>query len=352
MPSVSPFVPARKFFGIDLGLLANDLRTAWRGMGDWFVVAWLRPNVPVRLWLPSGGHGLCSDIRADWVASDASATATKFDAILLPEEVLLRRDFELPQLSTEDLQAAIALEVQSFSPFEAADTVWAQSIEFRAPKSARVHVVLTSRKIVSGQIKSISAPLADKNPEIWVKAFETPGCLMLPGYGGGMRERYRAFWQKVNVLLCFMLFTLIGGLAITPSVQLYLRVLQANHEMVRLQKVVAPVLVKRESLLRVTEQLDALVKIAGQPVPALQTLDLITRSLPDDTSLLSFRAGGLKVSVSGQTSNAAALMKQLGATPGLKDVRAPSPAIRPLGAARESFTIEFMLNPEQMGLRP
>ena len=119
-----------------------------------------------------------------------------------------------------------------------------------------------------------------------------------------------------------------------------------------LQKKSDPVVAQRESLLRSTEQLDSLAKLVGQPVPMLQTLDLVTRTLPDDTSLLSFKVNGLKVSISGQTGNSAALMKQLGATTGLKDVIAPTAAVKPLGAARESFSIDFMLNPEQLGPAP
>jgi general secretion pathway protein L len=41
-------------------------------------------------------------------------------------------------------------------------------------------------------------------------------------------------------------------------------------------------------------------------------------------------------------------MKQLDATPGFRDVRAPAPATKPLGALRESFTIEFNIDPEQL----
>jgi general secretion pathway protein L len=76
-------------------------------------------------------------------------------------------------------------------------------------------------------------------------------------------------------------------------------------------------------------------------------LQLITEALGDDTSLLSVQVQGHKVSLTGQTANASTLMKKLDNLPGLRDVRAPAPATKPLGATRESFTIEFSMDPAQ-----
>ena len=76
--------------------------------------------------------------------------------------------------------------------------------------------------------------------------------------------------------------------------------------------------------------------------------DLLTQALPDDTSLLNLQLQGLKVTMAGQTTNAAALMQHLSAQPGVRDVRAPSAATKPLGVTKESFSIEFMLDPKTL----
>ena len=91
-----------------------------------------------------------------------------------------------------------------------------------------------------------------------------------------------------------------------------------------------------------------LAELVGQPLPPLNVLKIVTDALPDDTSLLGLQVQGAKVTLSGQTANAAALMKQLGATAGLRDVIAPTPATKPLGATREQFTIEFTLDAVQV----
>lgn len=46
-------------------------------------------------------------------------------------------------------------------------------------------------------------------------------------------------------------------------------------------------------------------------VDPLTVLDLLTQALPDDTSLLNLQLQGLKVTMAGQTTNAAALMQHL-----------------------------------------
>ena len=352
MSSLSASPTTQKFLGMDLASFWRDLRTAWSGMLEWRVLAWLWPEIAVRLWLPNGVQALCRNIRAAYTIDEAGSRAARFEAVLLPENLLLRSTLTLPRLQPADLLAALALEVQSLSPFQSDDTVWVHYAGVRDANSFNVHLVLSARTLITQHLASNYSHLKVSPVEVWVSALDGAGHLAMPGFGGALRARRGAMWRGVSAALFVLLLAVVTALAVSPSVQLYLRALQANHALMLLQKKSDPVVAQRESLLRSTEQLDSLAKLVGQPVPMLQTLDLVTRTLPDDTSLLSFKVNGLKVSISGQTGNSAALMKQLGATAGLKDVIAPTAAVKPLGAARESFSIEFMLNPEQLGPAP
>jgi general secretion pathway protein L len=214
----------------------------------------------------------------------------------------------------------------------------------------RVHVVLCSRKLIAQQLDAVRTQFKSLSPEVWVARVGGPGFMLLPGFGEVQRQRQGAMWRLASALLALLAMAILLAIAATPSVQLYLRALQANQAMTSLGQKAAPVIAQRESLVRVSEQLANLALLTGKSVPPLQILKLITEVLPDDTSLLSLQIQGLKVTMSGQTGNAAALMKQLGSTPGLQDVKAPTPATKPAGAPRETFTIEFMLDPVQ--LRP
>ena len=62
------------------------------------------------------------------------------------------------------------------------------------------------------------------------------------------------------------------------------------------------------------------------------------------------RVEGDKVILTGNADDAAALVQALSKEEGVKEVRLPSPATRPAGAAKENFNIELRLDPERFGL--
>lgn len=336
-----------QLFGLDLGALWRDLLTAWRGMLEWRVFSWLWPESAVRLYLPSGNQALSRNLFSAPLDDQRGAQAARFEALLLPENLLLRRTLELPKLQPTELQAALTLELQALSPFAPDDLAWTHEISPQDGNALRVHVVLSSRKLIGQHTEAVHPQLKSQNPEVWVARFNQPGFVMLPGFGEARRQRQSAVWRWASATLALLVLALIAAMAVTPSIKLYLRALQANQAMTSLGQKASPVMAQRESLVRVSEQLASLALLTGKPAPPLPTLKLITEALPDDTSLLSLQIQGLKVSITGQTVNAAALMKQLGSTPGLRDVKAPTPATKPLGAPRESFTIEFTLDPAQ-----
>lgn len=348
MPS-SPSSPRQgRLFGLDMNALWRDLLTAWRGMLEWPVFSWAWPQLVVRLHLPGGGPAVGRSLDAPPIVDEQSARTARFEALVLAEDLLLRRSLDLPKLQPTELTAALTLEIQALSPFAPGDLTWAHEVGSQGGSSMRVHVVLCSRKLIELRIEALHPQPNSPPPEVWVPRFSGPGFLVLPGFGEARRQRQSTVWRWASALLALLALALIVAMAVTPSAKLYLRALQANQAMTSLGQKAGPVIAQRESLVRASDQLTNLALLTDKPVPPLKTLKLITDVLPDDTSLLSLQIQGLKVSITGQTANAAALMKQLGSTPGLRDVKAPTPATKPLGAPRESFTIEFTLDPAQL----
>lgn len=346
-----PGTPSQaRFLGLDLGALWRDLLSAWRGMVEWPVLSWLWPQAMVRLCLPTGSLTLSRGLQTPPIEDAQRARTARFEALVIPEVLLLRRTLDLPMLQPAELQAALGLEVQTLSPFTKSDLVWAHESDPTHGSTSRVHVVLCSRKLIARHTQTMRTQLKSQNPEVWAPSCKGTGFVLLPGFGEARRQRNSAAWRWASALLALLALGLMMAMAATPSVQLYLRALQANQAMTSMAKKAGPAMAQRESLVQVSDQLANLLALTDKSVPPLHTLKLITETLPDDTSLLSLQIQGSKVSITGQTANAAALMKQLGSTPGLRDVKAPTPATKPLGAPRESYTIEFMLNPAQ--LRP
>jgi general secretion pathway protein L len=322
-------------------------------MMAWPVLSWLKPQAAVRVVLPEGGQALYLGKKRPLAQMSSARRAPDFDAIQLPEDLLLRRQVKLPGLPPAEAQAALLLEAQSQSPFPAEELLW---VALPGPGAAQ-ELVLTSRALVQAHIDKVlpavigaAGAVPRPAPEVWVLQDGAPP-VVLPGFGEARRERHGRVWWRIHMGLCVSALLLAAAAAITPTLQLRLRALDAVAQHTALQQQVAPLLKQREGLTRANEQLQALSEAAGAPVSALQVLDLVTRALPDDTALLTFALNATespakppKVVLTGQTGNAAALMQQLGNQPGLRDVKAPTAAVKPLGAVKESFTIEATLD--------
>lgn len=335
-----------RFLGLDLGSLWRDLLAAWRGMLNWPVVSWLWPNSAVRLWLPTGEKVFVNDLgAAPSKGKGKGLRVARFDAVLLPESLLLRRTLTLPQLQANDLLDALAIELQNLSPFDPSDLVWTHEAAPQDNNTLKVPVSLTSRKLIARHMTEIRPETQTLPPEVWICKTEGAGFLILAGFGEARRIRYGVAWRWVSALLALLVMALIVAAAATPSLQLYLRTQQAHQAMLTLFYKVAPVVKHRESLARTTSMTNALAELIGKPMVPLQVMKLLTDLLPDDTYLWTLQMQGAKVSLTGQTANAAVLMKQMDATPGISNVTASTPASKPAGATREQFAIEFTLNP-------
>jgi len=345
---------ATQFFGLDLASLRRDLLIAWAKMLNWPVLAWLWPKLSVRVWLPDGKSVLSRGPGTPCVDDPILARSARFDAVQMPEHLLLRKTLQMPQLQAHELQAALTLQVSGLNPFAPDDLIWTNALEPDRERGAflTVHLVMASRKQLARYIEQAHPGLNPAKTEVWVAGLPEQTHLVLPGFGESVRASHSVVWRWVSALLLLLVLALVAAIGVTPSVQLYLRALQAHAAINDLQQRAIPVVKQREALVHVTDQLANLAEAMGKTVPPLQALKLISDALPDDTSLLNLQVQGLKVTMSGQTSNASVLMRQLGATPGLRDVTAPTPAVKPPGIQREQFTIEFKIDAAQIAPAP
>lgn len=349
-----------RLFGLDLAPLGRDILTAWRGMLDWPVFAWLWPQPRLRLWLPDGTQTLSrgpqttaapiaqTQKQSDKTIANAVPFHARFQALVLPEDILLRRRLVMPALAQAELQAALALQLQTLSPFPSEDLVWASEVQLSEDgKTQQIHAALSSRKLIAQHLATLPTEATLDEIEVWVPHLQDEYHAVVSGFAENQRYRRSAAWRWVSAGLLVLVLALLVGIVATPSLQLYLRSKQAEAALDALHRKALPVVAERESFTQVTEKLTQLGEHFNQSVAPRPVLQLITDALGDDTSLLSLQVQGHKVSLTGQTVNASALMKKLDGLPGLREVRAPAPATKPLGATRESFTIEFTMDPAQ-----
>ena len=343
----SPSSDAR-FLGIDFQALLHDMRKSWQGMHQWPILAWLTPAVPVRLLQANGGESL-------WLGGveqpqNVQSRVVRFVAVELPEQSVLRRSLHLPSMGEADAASAVALDVRSASPFALDDLVWGFHAGPLRQGMRKIDLAFASRKQVAQYLATQTARLpTEPPPEVWVcTAHRSP--IVFTGYGEGLRTAYATRRRHVGYALLLLVVVLLTGMAATPTAQLRLRAMEAVHAYETIVQQTAPLVRQREELLQSAEQLGSLAEVLAGRIEPLRVLDKLTQLLPDDTSVQSFRLQGAKVTLVGLTANASTLMQLLSDQAGLHDVRAPSAATRIPGALKESFVIEFSLDPQLYGV--
>lgn len=347
-----------RLFGLDLRKAGSELRRLWQGAAQHPLLAWLTPALPVRLVRADGSEWLWLDGQAatPWQPSPRKA----FLARLLPHDKYLARSLTLPVLGEVELNSALALEAQTSSPFAASDLVWGHGVQGRDEQGLRILLVMASRRQVSAFLAASSGSADEAAQELWVldgedtlqarEATAPPRGqpILLQGYGEAVRRQRMALGRTLRVSLLGLALVGVAALAITPSAQLRLRALDALAQFKEVQTRTVPFLRQREALVQSAEQLNNLGELLRDRVEPLRTLDLLTQAMPDDASLLSLQVQGNKITLIGLAPNSALLMQKLGAEPLFKDVKAPTAAVKALGATKESFTIELTLDAKAM----
>lgn len=337
-----------RLFGLDLRELWLDMRKPWQQVHQWPLLAWLTPVLPVRLLQANGEESVWQGGTRPLAAPGAKELATPFVALELPDSLVLRRGMTVPAMSDAQTLEAVALDVQTANPFGADDLVWGFSRRPLSQGLVRVETALLSRRQLDNHLKSQRARWKEGAlPELWVLAGDNPP-IVLAGFGEAARARRIAARRRTGYGLLLLALLVLGAIALTPTLQLRARAIEAVNAYTDLHHRTAPLARQREALVTTTDRLAVVSELVSGGVDPLTVMDLLTQALPDDTSLLNLQLQGLKVTMAGQTTNAAALMQHLSAQPGVRDVRAPSAATKPLGVTKESFSIEFMLDPKTL----
>lgn len=346
MPSLS--LNAR-FLGVDLGALWLDTRRAWARVAESQALSWLSPQPQVVLLRADGSESF-------WVGDTAFAQPVtrlkaSFTALELPDDYVLRRILDLPRLASSDLDGALALQAKAISPFPADDLVWGSSVLSHGPGDGlRLEIALASRRQVAEYAATQAARLgAIKDYEVWAQGSgHLP--IVLRGYGESARKGYGKRARHAGYALLAVIGFLLLAIAATPTLQLYMRASQAAVAFQELAQRAAPQVRQREELMQSIEKLKALSDSVTERLEPLRVLDMLTQVLPDDTAIQNFKLQGRKVTLLGVTANSSLLMQLLGEQPGLRDVKAPSPATRLGASTNETFVIEFMLDPRVFGV--
>jgi len=339
-----------RLFGVDLRSSVQGLATLWSQLLQRSPFTWLTASAAVRVVRADGhlevwrdGHVLASG------GEPSSRKQLRFVAIEIPESIVLRHTATMPAMSLAQVADALELEVQSVSPFAAGNLAWGWQL--RAANGARLQAdaALASRAHIERWLPPAAQALdvEQRQLEVWVMPPHpgpTAAPIVLQGFGEGERardaqRRRRRAYAFLAVSVC-----LLGMLALTPSMQLWLRARDAASSFAEIQQRTRPVVELREQFVRSSGRLKALESAVGESAVPLRVLEILTNAIPDDTFVQTLQIEGLKISLSGMTENSAALMSRLGSTAGIRELKASQAATRQLGASKESFGVEFLLD--------
>lgn len=330
-------VTTPSLFGLDLSGLTRFLRRGWDGLQRWPLLASLNPPEPVLAQWPDGTRRLVSG--ASSRAAPASARSD-LHALVLPLELVLSRQLQLPHLTDAEIAAALQLELQAESPFPVEALDWGWRLDRVEREGLAVTLAFAAREHVDQFVEAhhVGAP---EGWEIWADA---DGPVPLLGRGEALRlERSRARGRRI-LLLVLLNVALLAVLAGTPYWQLRQRTVDAERQLQQLEHVSGEYLDARAALIAADAQRTAVRTWLADRADLPALLHKLTGVLPDTAYLNRFDAEGRRVRITGTAADGAGLMDLLRAEPQIGELRALSPIVRGREGL-DNFYLEFQLLP-------
>ncbi len=232
--------------------------------------------------------------------------------LLLPEQLILRRQITLPIAAKDNLRSIIHAEMDRLTPFNAAEVYWGVSQIRRDATRLRLTLHVAPRGRIAALLRHLAA--IGLEPSI----LQDGDGITLARLG----NRRRPWAARLGLLAALAL-----GCLLVPLISQQRR-LRATEQ--RLE-ILLPV---QRQITQLQAQIanQAAVQILGRD-SILRALALLSAALPDGTWLNDIQVAGDRISFDGQSSNAAQLILALSATPGFQDVSFIAPVTRAPGGA-------------------
>ncbi len=334
------------FMGFDLRQIPALWISGWKEALSWPLLGWLKVTPMVRVYYPDGTSAYYANGQLS--AKEPGRTSKQdaaFQALVLPESILLNRSMVLPKMPAADLQQTLRFEVDAVTPFDPAETVWGYRIDDQQGETQRVDLVLSSRAHIDKLIGQIALPVRLDELELWgMNARSQP--IGLIGYAEHRRKRYVRTRVMQIVSLLLMIPLLVVAIASVPMVAAQIRLSHAKQAMATLESKSGVAEAQRTKLLAQGQSSEVVLSYLKTIPQPLLVLNLLSKNIPDTAFLERFDMNAQRTLITGQADNAAALTQTLGALPELQNVHAPSAITRNPQNNKERFTLEFTVKPE------
>lgn len=300
---------------------------------------------------------------ADPAAADPSTVAAqvasllrtiKLDAakvtLLLPRPLILRHLVKLPLAAAENLREVLAFEMDRHTPFKAEQVYFDyRHVDTDAEaKRIGVDLVAVPRSVADPVIAMLAA--WGLRPDRL--GFTEDG----PGDGGRFNllpptpaDTGGASWRWASRILLLPVCALLIALLYLPVAKQSRELAAVEDQLVqaRIEAGEADRLEKRRA--RMLDRNRFLIDRKSERLTVTELLHEITRLLPDDTWIIRARLQGDKLSLSGYSATAPALIGSLEGSTGLAEVRFSSPVTLDRRVGVERFDLSAVVVPRGGG---
>ena len=323
-----------ELFGYDMRNLGRHWVAAWRDL-LWSYDSPVRRRLDEVVSVQGQEGTACYQAGAECAASPASGCT----ALLLPEELVLWKQLQVPASAETELASVLALEVNASSPFTSAATRWGWSVARRDETSLQLVLVIVSASAVMaylGREYDVHDPRAQ---EIWVKV--DGRMVVVQGFGEDLREqRYRKRLLRAALMVAgvaALLLAMAGAAAAFKSAEVHrLETLSATT-----MRAAAEATRLKAALARATETISAANEVVARYPNPHAEIARLTRLLGDDASISSFSMNGTELRLRGRAVNAAAVMEQMTDEPRYAEVTVPQATVRLGDSGQEQFYLNI-----------
>ncbi|MDB2644860.1 hypothetical protein N9Y37_10440 [Luminiphilus sp.] len=337
-------------FGLDLTRASKWLSLGFRQL-LYDRDAWLlqRFDPPVTLF----SEGAASLYQADRLCeeivggssgrTDALSDVGRHRAVALPQDSVLLKTLPLPTASEEDLEAAMALEVDLSSPFSDQDTRSAWRVLSRSESVLEVALAITAQAVIDQTLEAYE--LASDNglgdlPEVWALT-ENGIPISFTGFGGQTRRAayHGKLTQLVSLWGAVWTALMAGLMVIALATSLRADRLDAMFQQVRIEASEAAQHRQELELGRI--RLGAIQTAIIERPNYQYWLNHIAASAPDTVYFDRLSFDGSAVVVNGYSNNASIYLRMLTEESGYTDVLALSAFARDRSNGLERFSIQW-----------
>ena len=336
-------------------VLGHDIRDAGRlVLAAWRDLLWgddspIREHLdePVELAMANGQSETFQGSRPAHQGSvNGTVTAAVFQALALPDDLVLTRQLTFPVASEADIDDAVALEVAASSPFAAEDTaVGRRVVRSEDGQSLQVVLALMSRLAVTDYLARAYNEHNPQARELWAQAGNQ--WVVVEGFGETTRRQaYKARLTRMAAMAAFILLLLLSLVAVDTWLE--------SRRLTVLENLQSGLSDESRSVIRLRDQLANVKSIVAELntlnaalPPPQKELAVLSDLLPDSVYLVQFSQDGREIRIRGRAEDAAGLQKTLTERDRYLSVTSPQAISRVGREGLEQFFLDLELRSQE-----